>query len=391
MKIDEKFDYIICGGGATGLLLSHSLISDSFFNNKSVLIIEKESKIENDKTFSFWDNQISILDKIVYKSWEKAEFKDSEFTSSFNLAPYKYKMVRSDKFYSFMKKKIDKASNFTYLNASVNNIIQESGINYIETDEGNFECSIVFSSIYNPKEYEFSKYPLINQHFLGWKIETEDDFIDEDKITFMDFSVNQHQEIRFMYVLPFSKKTALFEYTFFGGEVMKNSEYEKEIKKYLDREGIRKYKIIEIEKGVIPMTCYPFFNANTDNFIKIGTSGGWTKPSTGYTIKNSIEKIDMIITFLKENKQLSKLKFKNRFWYYDVLFLDVLVNSKGRGSRVFSDLFRNNDPLLLFKFLGEKTNILEEIRIFISVNTMTFVKSLVKRVKSVYLKEFLKN
>ena len=391
MKIDEKFDYIICGGGATGLLLSHSLISDSFFNNKSVLIIEKESKIENDKTFSFWDNQISILDKIVYKSWGKAEFKDSEFTSSFNLAPYKYKMVRSDKFYSFMKKKIDKASNFTYLNASVNNIIQESGINYIETDEGNFECSIVFSSIYNPKEYEFSKYPLINQHFLGWKIETEDDFIDEDKITFMDFSVDQHQEIRFMYVLPFSKKTALFEYTFFGGEVMKNSEYEKEIKKYLDREGIRKYKIIEIEKGVIPMTCYPFFNANTDNFIKIGTSGGWTKPSTGYTIKNSIEKIDMIITFLKENKQLSKLKFKNRFWYYDVLFLDVLVNSKGRGSRVFSDLFRNNDPLLLFKFLGEKTNILEEIRIFISVNTMTFVKSLVKRVKSVYLKESLKN
>ena len=35
MKIDEKYDYIICGGGATGLLLSHSLISDSFFDNKS--------------------------------------------------------------------------------------------------------------------------------------------------------------------------------------------------------------------------------------------------------------------------------------------------------------------------------------------------------------------
>ena len=391
MKIYEKFDYIICGGGATGLLLSHSLISDSFFNNKSVLIIEKESKIDNDKTFSFWDNQISILDKIVYKSWGRAEFKDSEFTSSFNLDPYKYKMVRSDKFYSFMKKKIDKASNFKYLNACVEKINNKSSVNYIETDKGNFECSIVFSSIYNPKEYEFKKYPLINQHFLGWKIETEEDIIDEDKIRFMDFSVDQHQEIRFMYVLPFSKKTALFEYTFFGGEVMKNSEYEKEIKKYLDREGIKKYKIIEIEKGVIPMTCYPFFNANTDNFIKIGTSGGWTKPSTGYTIKNSIEKIDMIITFLKENRKLSKLKFKNRFWYYDVLFLDVLVDSKGRGSKVFSDLFRNNDPLLLFKFLGEKTNIFEEIRIFVSVNIMTFVKSLIKRFKSVYLKESLKN
>ena len=206
MKIDEKFDYIICGGGATGLLLSHSLISDNFFNNKSVLIIEKEPKIENDKTFSFWDNQISILDKIVHKSWERAEFKDSEFTSSFNLDPYKYKMVRSDKFYAFMKKKIDKASNFTYLNASVNNIIQESDINYIETDKGTFQCSIAFSSIYNPKEFDFKKYPLIKQHFLGWTIETQEDFFDEDKIRFMDFSVDQHQEIRFMYVLPFSKK-----------------------------------------------------------------------------------------------------------------------------------------------------------------------------------------
>ena len=174
MKIDEKYDYVICGGGATGLLLSHSLISDSFFDNKKVLVIEKEIKIENDRTFSFWDNQKNILDKIVFKSWGKAEFKDLEFSSSFSLKPYKYKMVRSDKFYSFMKRKIEKASNFTYLNASVENIIKESGINHIETDKGNFQCSIAFSSIYNPEEFEFKKYPLIKQHFLGWTIETHD-------------------------------------------------------------------------------------------------------------------------------------------------------------------------------------------------------------------------
>mgnify|MGYP000473877836 FL=1 len=106
MKIDEKYDYIICGGGATGLLLSHSLISDSFFDNKKVLVIEKEIKIENDRTFSFWDNQKNILDKIVFKSWCKAEVKDMEFNSYFSLKPYKYKMVRSDKFYSLMKRKI---------------------------------------------------------------------------------------------------------------------------------------------------------------------------------------------------------------------------------------------------------------------------------------------
>ena len=68
MKIEKKYDYIICGGGATGLLLSNSFISDSFFDNKSILVIEKESKTHNDKTFSFWDDQKSVLDKIVFKS-----------------------------------------------------------------------------------------------------------------------------------------------------------------------------------------------------------------------------------------------------------------------------------------------------------------------------------
>ena len=99
-------------------------------------------------------------------------------------------------------------------------------------------------------------------------------------------------------------------------------------------------------------------------------------------MKNSIEKIDLIIEHLKQDKPLSKIKFKNRFWFYDVLFLDVLVDSRGKGSKVFSDLFRNNDPLLLFKFLGEKTSVIEELSIFLSVDIKTFVRSLFKRISN---------
>ena len=78
----------------------------------------------------------------------------------------------------------------------------------------------------------------------------------------------------------------------------------------------------------------------------------------------------MILKYIKEDKPLSKLRFKNRFWYYDVLFLDVLVDSKGKGSRVFSDLFRNNDHYYFLNFLVKK-QYFEEIRIFVSVNIMT--------------------
>ena len=374
----ERFDYIICGGGASGLLLSNALLSDKHFNDKKILIIEKDSKTDNDKTFGFWNDKQSVLDNIVFKEWEYAEFRDSNSHNSFLLSPYKYKMIKSNEFYLYIGDKISKASNFTYLNSTVNEIDQVN--NKVKTNDGEFSSSIIFSSIYN--EVSFKKYPLLKQHFIGWTIETKDESFDDNKITFMDFSVDQKDEIRFMYILPFSKNKALVEYTLFSGDIISNDEYEKEIKTYLKKKNILNYSIVEKEKGMIPMTCYPFFENNTDTYFQIGTSGGWSKPSTGYTIKNSIEKIDIIINSLKQNKPLSKIRFKNRFWYYDLLFLDVLIASKGKGSQVFSDLFKNNDPIKIFKFLDEKTSVMEELSIFLSVDIKTFVKSLIKRISN---------
>jgi len=374
----ERFDYIICGGGASGLLLSNALLSDKHFNDKKILIIEKDSKTDNDKTFGFWNDKESVLDNIVFKEWEYAEFRDSNSHNSFLLSPYKYKMIKSNEFYLYIGDKISKASNFTYLNSTVNEIDKVN--NKVKTDDGEFSSSIIFSSIYN--EVSFKKYPLLKQHFIGWTIETKNENFDDNKITFMDFSVDQKDEIRFMYILPFSKNKALIEYTLFSGEIINDDEYEKEIKAYLKKKNILNYSIVEKEKGMIPMTCYPFFENNTDTYFQIGTAGGWSKPSTGYTIKNSIEKIDIIINSLKQNKPLSKIRFKNRFWYYDLLFLDVLIASKGKGSQVFSDLFKNNDPIKIFKFLDEKTSVMEELSIFLSVDIKIFVRSLIKRISN---------
>ena len=374
----KTFDYIICGGGASGLLLSNALISDRYFNDKKVLIIEKDIKNINDKTFGFWNEEKSLLDEIVFKEWEYAEFLDSNSHNSFSLSPYKYKMINSKKFYLHIGNKISKASNFTYLNSNINEIDEINRI--VKTDDGDFTSSIIFSSIYN--EVSFKKYPLLKQHFIGWTIETKTEVFDDNKITFMDFSVDQKDEIRFMYVLPFNKNKALVEYTLFSSDLISDNEYEEEIQKYLEKNNISNYSVIEKEKGIIPMTCYPFFENNTDTYFQIGTAGGWSKPSTGYTVKNSIKKIDIIINSLKQNKPLSKIRFKNRFWYYDLLFLDVLIASKGKGSKVFSDLFKNNDPIKIFKFLDEKTSVFEELTIFLSVDVKTFVRSLLKRISN---------
>ena len=119
----------------------------------------------------------------------------------------------------------------------------------------------------------------------------------------MDFNRDQEDETRFIYVLPFSSKQALVEYTLFSEKIISDQEYEDGIKEYLKERGISNFKVIEKEKGNIPMTCFPFEKSNTNKLIYIGTAGGWTKP-IGYTIKNAIDKSKEITSFIKSNKPL---------------------------------------------------------------------------------------
>ena len=68
---------------------------------------------------------------------------------------------------------------------------------------------------------------------------------------------------------------------------------------YLNAQGISAFEIEEKEQGNIPMTCYPFWKHNTKNIINIGSAGGWTKASTGYTFKNATKKSKALVQFLK--------------------------------------------------------------------------------------------
>ena len=47
---------------------------------------------------------------------------------------------------------------------------------------------------------------------------------------------------------------------------------------------------------------YPFYKESTKNITKIGTAGGWVKPSTGYSFK-SCEKYSLkILKNIKKEK-----------------------------------------------------------------------------------------
>ena len=377
----SQYDYIITGSGASGLMLAYRMANDSFFDNSSILIIDKEKKNSDDRTWCFWENGEGEWDELLHKSWDKILFESNTYKNTIPLQSYAYKMLRSGVFYYKLWNFINTKNNIRFIEDTVVNIEGSEDGAVVETLKSKYFTTKLLNSIDLNKKYTLQKkYPVLLQHFCGWFIETDKISFDDSTATFMDFTVDQKRNTRFMYVLPISPNKALFEYTLFSKEVLTKEEYESELLKYLAIKSITEYTITEIEQGVIPMTSYKFWEQNSKNILHIGTVGGWTKASTGYTFKNTSKKTIQLIAFLKEENDFTHFRKKTRFWWYDLLLIDVLSSYNHLGSKLFSTLFKRNSLKNVFRFLDEETIFIEDLRIMLSMPPLRFIKALFRRV-----------
>tara|TARA_R110001632_G_scaffold23425_3_gene66320 strand:- start:16014 stop:17159 length:1146 start_codon:yes stop_codon:yes gene_type:complete len=376
----QEFDYIITGTGASGLMLAYRIAKDPFFDHKSILIIDKEKKSTNDRTWCYWEDGEGEWDDVLHKSWDNFLFKSNSYKKEIPLDTYSYKMIRSADFYNKLWDFIDTKDNITFVKDTVINISHKTHGASVLTLKTEYHTLKLINSVAFDKNYkQQSKFPLLQQHFVGWFIETKEDRFNDTVATFMDFTVNQKGNTRFMYVLPMSSRKALFEFTLFSPNLLSTEEYEREIKKYLQQQAITDYKIVEKEKGIIPMTSYRFWRQNSNNVLYIGTVGGWTKASTGFTFRNTTKKTKEVVDFLKKDKSFRSFRKPTRFWYYDLLLIDLLVRNNHLGSSIFSKLFKRNSIKNVFKFLDEESSFLQDVRIMFSMPSYRFTWTLIRR------------
>jgi lycopene beta-cyclase len=359
----QHYHYIFTGSGLSALMTVYEMILSGKFDDKTILLLDENPKKSNDRTWCFWDKS-ALFDKIVSKKWDVALFADENFQRNLDLNPYQYKMVLGLDFYKLVFNLISKQENIHFANQKVVDFEELGNHCIVKTETESYTCNKIFNSIYNPNLAKSqSKYPLLQQHFIGWFIKSKEEVFAKNTATFMDFSVEQRGNTRFMYVLPTSSTEALLEYTLFSKDLLSKEEYENEIQMYIKKLGITDYEIVEKEQGNIPMTSYKFWKHNTKNIINIGSVGGWTKASTGYTFKNTTKKSKALIQFLSKESDFRKFHKTDKFWCYDLLFLDVLYRRNDLGSKVFSSLFQKGNPTLIFKFLDEETTFWEDLQV----------------------------
>ena len=372
----KEFDYIIVGGGASGLQLADALGSDPYFADKRIALFERESQKGNDRTWCFWEEGRGKFDAMLTKSWDHLQFRGPEFERKVGLDPYRYKMLRGEDFYREYHKRIAQYPNIALHFEEVRSVEENDGKALVQTENGTFRAGLVFSSVsFEPVEKLMKPFPVLQQHFLGWFVRCKAPVFDAQAPTFMDFSIPQQGNTRFMYVLPQTPTEALVEYTLFSESFLETRQYEAALEDYMKYDlGNPDFEILEKEQGSIPMTVNDFTAADRPYLVHIGIAGGWAKASTGYTFWSTSQKVPQLVEAVKSGKPLKMAK-KSKFWYYDRLMLDVLARENAQGSRIFSSLFRHLPPQLIFKFLHEETSLAEDFQIINSCPKAMFIRA----------------
>jgi lycopene beta-cyclase len=354
----SEFDYVIIGGGCSGLSLAYELDINNKLDNKTLAIIEPRSEYKRDKTWSFWKTVNHNFDDCVIKSWSNFSINSPSGSHELKTENFPYQSINSDLFYKKINTALSKNKNIKFF----------KNISEINTNN-----SFIFNSV---PELTLDKSKLW-QHFQGVEIEIEKDIFDEEIINLMDFNCDQKDNVHFFYTLPFTRNKALIETTWlsrFDDETLKD--YDSQIEEYIKETlGIQKYKINFKEKGAIPL-FHPKLNKEI-NKINIGSAGRMTRLSTGYTFLNIQEHSKYIRKNISNIMNAKTFTIGKKYEFLDNVFLRVLKEHPERMPDIFLKMFESKTNTIV-KFLSNKSNILEDLLIILQMPKWIFIKAIFK-------------
>jgi lycopene beta-cyclase len=342
-----------------------------FFARKRILLLDKAEKNLNDRTWCFWEIKAGCFEPIVYHRWQSLWLRYRQKSLDLNMGGYTYKMIRSIDFYEYALGILKTAGCFDIRQEAVKEIQASEGL--VITESATYQAPMVFSSVMpGPMEKQPGALYLL-QHFKGWWVETDADYFDPQQADFMNFETSQQHGCTFIYYLPVSRRLALVEHTLFNEEILPDETYDEALHLFMSQlPGRPAYRIHSVEKGVIPMTSHSFPSVE-GKLHYLGTAGGQTKPSTGYTYQFIQKHSQHIVDALVKGQVPKPLAPPRRFRFYDRVLLRVLQDRKMEGAAIFYQLFHRNPAHRMLRFLDNETGLAEELKIMASAPTGVFM------------------
>lgn len=373
----HDYDLIVAGAGCAGLSFLWHLLEHPAPSPHRVLLVDRTLARRADRLWCFWGDGDLPFQDLACKTWTRMRVTFPGRTIAEPLRRNPYACVRSETYHDAVFARLHQHPHITFLEAEIETIRDEAAGGAVVTSAGTFRAPFVLQSCFlSPADRAAPVHYPLRQHFGGWEVRTERPAFDDRTATLMDFDVDQHGGTAFFYVLPFAPDHALIEFTMFSPHPRGDCFYDAILQDYLDRASLGPYAIERHEYGCIPMEDRLLQQRWGRHVFNLGTVGGMTKPTTGYTFQRIHQQARHLVATLHETGTPQPLPAPpTRFRFYDRLLLHILYHTPEFGRPIFQRLFEHNPIDRVLTFIDERSTPAEDARIFAHLPYAPFLKA----------------
>ncbi|MFF6959495.1 lycopene cyclase family protein [Streptomyces sp. NPDC008317] len=363
-------DVVIVGAGAAGLSLAHRLCAPSAARHRpAVVLVDAPSGPLRppERTWCFWEPPGGPYDAVLAASWDRLRVRGPDGSATVaDPAPFRYKMLRSGAFERLVDERLSGPDGCRRIEATVESVQDTAtGARVSGHDTAGRPLELnarwVFDSRPLPR-LPAARTTLL-QHFRGWFVRTADDAFAPSVADLMDFRTPRPAHgLSFGYVLPLGPRQALVEYTEFSAGVLDTARYDAALRHYTDDVlRLGRFEVTGVEQGVIPMTDGRFTPRAGRSVFRIGTAGGATRASTGYTfaavqrqtraVADALLTGDPTVGGRPRRAPVPPSPHSRRSRAMDAVMLRALDTGRVDGADFFTGLFRRVPTERLLRFL----------------------------------------
>ncbi|MBI4942630.1 MAG: lycopene cyclase [Actinobacteria bacterium] len=383
---EPEFDVAVLGAGGAGLSVVVALdrlarrrrAAGEDVTVPSVVLVDPVVRAGADRTWCFWDvpdgEVLAAVEGAVHRQWRRVEVvgPDGE-VGVHDLNPLRYVMVRSADFYALADKALVSLG-VERVVAAVDEVVDGAragaGSQVRTTDGRTVSARWVLDS--RPAAPRRPANTAWLQHFRGWTLAFDPatlrpGALDPQVPVLMDFTTPQpHHAVSFGYVLPLDDRRALVEYTEFSRTRLTGEQYDTALRGYLEARfgaaAAAAAVVEEVEDGAIPMSDAVLDARPAPGRFRVGTAGGATRPSTGYTFAAMQRQAHAIAEALLDGRPPAPpAAYSHRHLWMDAVLLRALDTGRTGGAALLATLFARNRPADVLRFLDSGTTLVEDL------------------------------
>ncbi|MFI5925630.1 lycopene cyclase family protein [Micromonospora sp. NPDC051543] len=354
---------LVGGGGAASLVLA--ALDRHGVGGLRIAVVDPVRRRGQDRTWAFWGHPDTDLDPLLSASWHQVEVVTPARRRVLDLTPLRYAMLRSGPVYdraAEAERRLD-----AIRIAAPADVVRDDGTGVVVRTGDGRAIRAGWALDSRPRPPARAGRTTWLQHFRGWWLEADRPVFDPRRAVLMDFRTPQPARgVSFGYVLPVSDRYALVEYTEFSPDLLTDAGYDAALADYRDLLGLDPggLRVREVENGVIPMTDAPFPARPSPRVVRLGTAGGATRPSTGFTFSAMYRQADQVARALAAGRPpVPAPAYPARHRWMDAVALRALDSGGVGGPDFFDRLFDRNPAERVLRFLDGVTTPAEEIAI----------------------------